>query len=117
MPTDGFLRRIFDRLMPGGWALFSTPNINSLRNRITVPLGIYPTGLEYRNVIHHVRLYNTSTLMRHLRDTGFERIAIRGVAFLPFSSPYGESWLSARLANSLPSLCSNIIAVARKPSV
>lgn len=113
--TDGFLRRIFDRLAPGGWVLISTPNINSLRNRLTVPFGAYPTGLEYRNVIHHVRLYNVPMLTRHLRDTGFERIAMRGVAFLPFSSPYGESRLSALLADKLPSLCSNIVAVARKP--
>ncbi|MDP2332574.1 MAG: class I SAM-dependent methyltransferase [Reyranella sp.] len=113
--TDGFLRRIFDRLEKGGWVLISTPNINSLRNRVTVPLGRYPTGLEYRTVIHHVRLYNVEILTKHLRDTGFERISVRGVAFLPFSSPFGESRLSALLADKLPSLCSNIIAVARKP--
>lgn len=113
--TDGFLQRIFDRLLPGGWVLISTPNINSLRNRLTVPLGIYPTGLEYRTQIHHVRLYNMAMLTKHLRDTGFERISLRGVAFLPFSSPFGESKLSELLADRLPSLCSNIIAVARKP--
>lgn len=113
--TDGFLQRIFDKLLPGGWLLMSTPNINSLRNRITVPLGVYPTGLEYRTVIHHVRLYNVGTLTRHLRETGFDRIAVRGVAFLPFSSRYGETRLSAWLADRLPSLCANIIAVARKP--
>jgi 2-polyprenyl-3-methyl-5-hydroxy-6-metoxy-1,4-benzoquinol methylase len=113
--TDGFLQRIFDRLTPGGWLLLSTPNINSLRNRVTVPLGRYPTGLEYRTVIHHVRLYNAQLLAKHLRDTGFEGISIRGVAFLPFSSRFGESRLSALLADRLPSLCSNIIAVAQKP--
>lgn len=113
--TDGFLQRIFDRLMPGGWLVISTPNINSLRNQVTVPLGIYPTGLEYRTQIHHVRLYNVAMLKKHLRDTGFEQISLRGVAFLPFSSPFGESRLSERLADMFPSLCSNIIAVARKP--
>lgn len=113
--TDGFLQRTFDRLVPGGWVVISTPNINSLRNRVTVPFGIYPTGLEYRTQIHHVRLYNVAMLKKHLGDTGFERISLRGVAFLLFSSPFGESRLSERLADMFPSLCSNIIAVARKP--
>jgi 2-polyprenyl-3-methyl-5-hydroxy-6-metoxy-1,4-benzoquinol methylase len=113
--TDGFLKRAFDRLVRGGWILLSTPNINSLRNRVTVPLGIYPIGPEYRNVIHHVRMYNVPILKRHLRDTGFTRIAVAGVAFLPMSSGFGATRLSARLADALPSLCSNIIAVGQKP--
>jgi 2-polyprenyl-3-methyl-5-hydroxy-6-metoxy-1,4-benzoquinol methylase len=113
--TDGFLQRIFDKLVPGGWVLISTPNINSLRNRVAVPLGIYPAGLEYRTVIHHVRLYNVATLTKHLCSVGFERISIRGVSFLPLSSRFGEGKLSELLADKFPSLCSNIIAVARKP--
>src|SRR5262245_31727970 len=60
--TDRFLSSIYDRLVPGGWVLISTPNISSLRNRVTVPLGAYPTGLEFRNIIHHVRLYNPAVL-------------------------------------------------------
>lgn len=113
--TDGFLRRIFDKLKPGGWLLLSTPNINCLRNRVMVPLGAYPTGLEYRNQIHHVRLYNAPTLRRHLIEHGFDDVRIIGVSFLPLSSPVGVSALSTRLADRLPELCNNIIAVARKP--
>ena len=113
--TDGFLGRAFDALQPGGWLVISTPNINSLRNRIMVPLGVYPAGLEYRTVAHHVRLYNVPTLRQHLRATGFGRIAMRGVACLPLRSSLGRGGLSTRLADRFPSLCGNLIAVAQKP--
>ncbi len=114
--TDRFLEETMARLKPGGWLLLSTPNINSLRNRITVPLGVYPTGLEYRNQIHHVRLYNPACLARHLASKGFREIRMRGVSFLPMRvSAAGRSWISVRLANLLPQLCNNFIAVARKP--
>lgn len=114
--TDGFLKRIFDTLKPGGTILLSTPNINSLRNRLTVPLGFYPYALEYRTIIHHVRLYNAPMLLQHLREIGFERIGIRGVAFLPMSSAGGRWRVSVALANAFPQLCNNIIAIGRKPN-
>jgi 2-polyprenyl-3-methyl-5-hydroxy-6-metoxy-1,4-benzoquinol methylase len=113
--TDGFLRRAREALKPKGWLLISTPNINCLRNRITVPLGLYPTGLEYRNIIHHVRLYNAATLTAHLKEHGFENVSVAGVSFLPLSLAMGTSGMSETLANLLPSLCNNLIVVAQKP--
>ena len=112
--TDGFLDRILAILKPGGYLVLSTPNINSLRNRITVPLGIYPTGLEYRTVIHHVRLYNPQMLREHLSARGFVDIRMRGVSFLPVSRGLGTSALSEHLATRFPALCANVIAVARR---
>jgi 2-polyprenyl-3-methyl-5-hydroxy-6-metoxy-1,4-benzoquinol methylase len=113
--TDGFLARVLRVLRPGGYLLLSTPNINSLRNRITVPLGVYPTGLEYRTVIHHVRLYNPTVLRNHLHASGFTNIGIRGVSFLPMSSGLGTIAVSQQLAKLFPALCANIIAVAQRP--
>ena len=113
--TDGFLQRSYDALKPNGWLLISTPNINCLRNRIAVPLGTYPTGMEYKNVVHHVRLYNVATLKAHLHEHGFRDISVTGVSFLPLSSALGTSRLSERLADMFPSLCNNMLAVARKP--
>jgi 2-polyprenyl-3-methyl-5-hydroxy-6-metoxy-1,4-benzoquinol methylase len=113
--TDGFLERIHRTLKPKGWVLISTPNINCLRNRITMPLGLYPTGLEYRNIIHHVRLYNAATLAAHLREHGFENVAMVGVSFLPLALAMGTGAVSETLANLLPSFCNNLIAVAQKP--
>jgi 2-polyprenyl-3-methyl-5-hydroxy-6-metoxy-1,4-benzoquinol methylase len=114
--TDRFLSEICDRLKPGGWLLLSTPNINSLRNRLTVPFGAYPTGLEYRNIIHHVRLYNPHVLRTHLASKGLSEIRMRGVSFLPMRFPaLGRSSLSRGLADLFPQLCNNFIAAARKP--
>jgi 2-polyprenyl-3-methyl-5-hydroxy-6-metoxy-1,4-benzoquinol methylase len=115
--TDRFLSEVYQRLKPGGWFLLSTPNINSLRNRVTVPFGAYPTGLEYRNVIHHVRLYNPHVLAVHLASKGFSEIRMRGVSFLPMRMlALGRSRLSRALADRLPQLCNNFVAVARKPT-
>jgi 2-polyprenyl-3-methyl-5-hydroxy-6-metoxy-1,4-benzoquinol methylase len=113
--TDFFLEEVMARLKPGGWFLLSTPNINSLRNRVMVPLGAYPDGLEYRNVIQHVRLYNPAILKTHLASKGFRDIRLRGVSFLPQRFfPLGSSRISRRLADWFPQLCNNFIAVARK---
>ncbi len=114
--TDKFLDACREHLAPNGHLLLSTPNINSLRNRITVPLGAYPTGLEYRTVIHHVRLYNVHTLRSHLEEQGFSVLWIKGVNFLPVSAlQRGASLpLDRRLANALPHLCGNVMALARR---
>ena len=79
-------------------------------------LGAYPTGLEFRNIIHHVRLYNPTVRKQHLSELGFRDIRIRGVSFLPMSSRFGAGRISQALADALPQLCNNIIAVARRPA-
>jgi hypothetical protein len=84
---------------------------------VTGLFGVYPTGLEYRTVIHHVRLYNVSALRNHLKATGFIEVSFRGVSFLPQSSVTGKSVVSRWLGDKLPQLCNNIIALARKPFV
>jgi 2-polyprenyl-3-methyl-5-hydroxy-6-metoxy-1,4-benzoquinol methylase len=113
--TDRFLSEVYQRLKPGGWFLLSTPNINSLRNRVTMPFGAYPNGLEYRNVMHHVRLYNPHVLEAHLTSKGFSEIRMGGISFLPLrQTALGRSRLSCSLANFLPQLCNNFAAVARR---
>lgn len=114
--TDAFLDTCAEHLVPGGLLVVSTPNINSLRNRVQVPLGKYPAGLEYRNIIHHVRLYNLENLVSHMAAHGFERLAVRGVTFLRMR------WMRTApvrafdrvLADRIPSLCGNLIGVFRK---
>ena len=114
--TDAFLRDCRGHLRDGGHLVLSTPNINSLRNRIQVPLGIYPAGLEYRNIIHHVRLYNVPTLEEHLREHGFEVVAISGVNFLParLLSYRFFRRIDAVLADRLPRLCGTIMVLSRR---
>ena len=114
--TDAFLETCAEHLVPGGLLVISTPNINSLRNRVQVPLGKYPAGLEFRNLIHHVRLYNRDALVSHMAAHGFERVGLRGVNFLP------SRWLRTSvvrafdraLADRIPSLCGCLIGVFRK---
>lgn len=113
--TDAFLEECRNHLEADGLLMISTPNINSLRNRLQVPLGVYPAGLEYRNKIHHVRLYNVPMLIAHLREHGFEPVAVAGVSFAR------ERWLrhapvravDSWLADRLPSLCGGIIGIFR----
>ncbi len=113
--TDAFLQECRDHLAQGGYLIISTPNINSLRNRIQVPFGAYPAGMEYRNKIHHVRLYNAQVLRSHLREHGFELVAMAGASFLP------ARWLrhrlvrfvDCRLSDLLPAICGNLIGIFR----
>jgi len=115
--TDYFLEEIHRVLKAGGTLMISTPNINMLKNRLRVPLGLYPYGLEYRTEIHHVRLYNLATLLSHLRATGFEVVRYRGTHLVPqrFLSQPALSALSNLLATRLPTLASNLMLCARKP--
>lgn len=114
--TDRFLDECRNQLVPGGYLVLSTPNINSLRNRIEVPLGLYPNGLEYRNVIHHVRLYNVEKLRLHVTEHGFDVCWIRGVNFAPMSllRRAGSAVWDQPVANALPQLCGNFMVLARK---
>ena len=94
-------------------------SINSLRNRIQVPFGAYPNGLEYRTLVHHVRLYNVPTLKLHLKEHGFQLIAMAGVNFLPirFMKYKAARAIDTRLADLFPSLCGNIIAIFKAGAV
>ena len=114
--TDAFLEECRKHMNDEGYLIISTPNINSLRNRIQVPFGAYPAGLEYRNKIHHVRLYNVPALISHLKEHGFELVALTGASFLP------ARWLrhklvrmiDTRLSDLFPALCGNIIGIFRR---
>jgi 2-polyprenyl-3-methyl-5-hydroxy-6-metoxy-1,4-benzoquinol methylase len=114
--TDQFVEKCKNILADEGCIVISTPNINSLRNRIMVPFGTYPAYLEYRNVIHHVRLFNPKILVRFLDSHGFKTERCIGVSFLPEKLlRYGIfRIISEKLADWLPSLCGNIIVVAKK---
>jgi 2-polyprenyl-3-methyl-5-hydroxy-6-metoxy-1,4-benzoquinol methylase len=115
--TDQFLDRVRAHLVDNVLFVVTTPNINNLRNRLFVPLGRYPVGLEYRNIIHHVRLYNIEALRSQFAARGFVVLGIQGVQMLPQrwlirSAPL--RWWSERLADAMPQLAANLIVIARK---
>ena len=114
--TDRFLETAFQTLKTGGLFLISTPNINNLRNRIRVPLGMYPIGMEYKNVIHHVRLYNVACLERHLKEHGFVVRKMLGVQMLPRFLTHNKVLrsFSEILAEHIPQFSVNIICIAQK---
>lgn len=110
--TDNFIEQCKIHLNKGGMLLITTPNINSLRNRILVPFGRYPTGLEYKNIIHHVRLYNPSVLEDHLKEYGFKTIYKIGVNFFPHKITCRIKLIDNLMSKLFPSLCNNFILAA-----
>jgi len=111
--TDAFIKECRIHLEDNGYLIVSTPNINSLRNRLMVPLGFYPSAMEYRTIVHHVRLYNAATLKSHIEEHGFKLMGMVGVNFLP--KRFLRKSLVRRadylLSNRFPSLCGNLIAI------
>jgi len=111
--TDAFIRECRSHLKDGGYFVVTTPNINSLRNRIQVPMGIYPSSIEYRNVIHHVRIYNPKMLKMHVEKYNFQLVVMSGVNFLP-RRMLGRRFfrnIDQFLCQWAPSLCGNVIAI------
>ena len=117
--TDSFLEKCKKISEYNGYVIFSTPNIASLRNRLKLLFGKYPDNMEYRNNIHHVRMYTVPTIKLHLELHNYEVIKCVGVSFLPmrFHKISFLRKLSNFLANRLPSLCSNIILVTKIKSI
>lgn len=114
--TDVFLRDCNRLLKDDGYLVLTTPNINSFRNRLRVPFGRYPFGLEYRNQIHHVRLYNVACLRSHLKEHGFHVVEVSGVNVIPARYLHSKTLrtLSEVFSARIPTLCGNIIVIARK---
>jgi len=113
--TDQFVESCKAALSVDGYIVFSTPNINSLRNRVMVPFGAYPAYMEFRNIIHHVRLFNPKILIQFLTSHGFIIEKCIGVSFLPEKLLRYSilKFISEKLADWLPSFCGNFIIIAK----
>ena len=116
--TDYFLENCKKISANNSYIIFSTPNIASLKSRLKLLFGKYPDSMEYRNVIHHVRMYTVPTIKSHLESHNYEVIKCIGVNFLPMKLHKFSLLrnLSNILANRFPSLCNNIILVTKVKS-
>ena len=116
--TDYFLENCKKISANNSYIIFSTPNIASLKNRLKLLFGKYPDSMEYRNGIHHVRMYTVPTIKSHLESHNYEVIKCIGVNFLPMTLHKFSLLrnLSNILANRFPSLCGNIILVTKVKS-
>ena len=116
--TDHFLENCKKISANNGHIIFSTPNIASLRCRLKLLFGKYQDAMEYRNVIHHVRMYTVPTIKSHLESHNYEVIKCIGVNFLPMTLHKFSLLrnLSNILANRFPSLCNNVILVTKVKS-
>lgn len=114
--TDIFLDRCHASLQCEGRLYLSTPNMACLQNRARLAVGKYPHLMEYRNSIHHVRMYTVPTLLKHLREHGFRLLMCKGVTLLPIRAHklnlFGKVF--AKLASKFPSLCSQVFVVAER---
>ena len=80
--TEGFLKEIHRLLVPGGLLILSTPNLNSLANRIRVlcgrPLPMWGAFPDDRHGTH-VRVLNKTKIVELLDRTGFQVVGLEGI--------------------------------------
>lgn len=84
--TRDFFLECRRTLKPGGTLLFTTPNLNSLDNRVRILLGEFPEGIMGAYPEDHagqnVRAFNVGKVRELCRETGFRIEEIRGIPSL-----------------------------------
>lgn len=123
--TDRLLEEIWRVLKPNGTLLLTTANLASLNNRLRLPLGMYPTFMDYsvREGVGHVRYYTMPILRRQLVGHGFV-IQIESGSHIPLiptrwtfrhGLPQLLFSLGFALADRLPRLAMELIIQAQRP--
>jgi SAM-dependent methyltransferase len=119
--TRAFFREACRVLKPGGVFLLTTPNLNSLDNRVRVLLGGYPSVVGAYPEDHHgekIRLFNIAKIRELCERTGFAVERIEGVSFLDERPGLTRRVGRAPVAVAgrwLPSLSKLLLVKARKP--
>ncbi len=93
--TESFLQELHRILVPQGVLIMSTPNLNSLENRIRVLLGLpLPMWGAFPADRHgsHVRVFNKTKAIQLLERTGFRSSKILGI-----NQPRWSTWFTDRL--------------------
>lgn len=118
----GLLERVRGYLAPGGRAIVTVPNADSLHRQVGVALGLLGDVAELNEAdlrIGHRRVYTRSRLAADLRAAGFAVEHLGGVFLKPLSNAQIEEQWSAELQDAFfevgkryPELCAEILAVA-----
>jgi 2-polyprenyl-3-methyl-5-hydroxy-6-metoxy-1,4-benzoquinol methylase len=114
---DQLLRNIHRLLKPGGYAVLSTPNLASWRNRIALMLGWQPFWSEVSSEVlvgnprcsgqpsGHIRLFTPRALRALVQRHGLRVERMIGLAYLQnVSSPDLTAWLADSVDRFLPRL-------------
>lgn len=115
--TKAFFAECRRVLKPGGIFLFTTPNLNSLENRVRVAAGGYLSMAGAYPEDHfgsHVRVFNVEKVRELCAQAGLELEDVRGV----FNLQRRARWIEAPLrlaARVAPTLSKLLICKARRP--
>lgn len=117
--TKSFFEEAARVLKPGGIFVFTTPNLNSIENRIRVARGGYLGMVGAYPEDHfggHVRIFNIAKIHELCSQTGFEVEEVEGIAAL---ATRGRVWnRSMRLAGKfLPSWSKILMVKARRKAL
>ena len=107
---DEVVKGLLKKLKPGGYFIFSVPNLSSLHNRVLFSLGFQPTSV--RVIGPHVRGYAYNDMPKFLEfNNHFKIVKKIGVGFYPSFYP-----LTNILARSFKGLSHTVIWVLQKQS-
>lgn len=114
--TKYFFEESWRVLKTNGKLLFTTPNLNSLENRIRVVTGGYLTMSGAYPEDHfgsHIRLFNLSKIKEICHQTGFELVDICGIPHLESWGKWADQSLGV-VGKLLPSFSKLLMVTAQK---
>lgn len=122
--TRGFLAEILRSLAPGGVAVVSTPNLAWWKYRIQLLRGRSPGCLEHEKLwdedFGHVRIFTATALAELMTEVGFADVGTYGKRLGPiatlYRAPSAVASVLDRLADRLPNLSDDVIALGRRPT-
>ena len=90
------LDEIYRVLKPGGYFLFSVPNLSSFHNRIMLLLGLQPSSIRLFGP--HVRAFAYNAFVKFATyNNNFHLVQSYGVGFYPFPARLGGEFLGRHL--------------------